>query len=347
MNVHTIREAPIKKGTRVILRADFDVPYRGGKILDDYRILAVVPTIRAILKKGGRIRIISHLGRPHGKAAPSLGMNPIVRYLERALKKKIIFVHEPFIEKNFEKYDKSEEILFFENIRFWPGEEKSDPAFAVKLARWGDIYVNEAFANSHRNHASMVALARKLPSYAGLAFVNELQSLGRVFDSSKRPLVAIIGGIKLETKLPLMKRFLKEADLVLAGSGFSNWIPARRPANLYAPVDYVTSRGKKLDIGPDTIAYFKDVIKKAKTIVWNGPLGLAEEKKFAKGTIAIARSVQKSKGFSIIGGGDTIAILRKYGLLRGFSHISTGGGAMLEFLAGKKLPGIEALKRGR
>lgn len=386
MKLLTIRDANIKKGMRVILRADFDVAVKNGKIQDDFRILEVLPTLRFILRKGGILRIAAHLGRPRGKISKSLSLRPVADYLANKLKKRVIFIAEPLNPDVLAKYKFSPEIIFLENLRFFPGEEKNESSFARTLARWGDLYVNEAFANSHREHSSMVAIAKFMPAFAGLHLEKEIGSLVKILRKPRRPLVAVLGGAKLETKFPLLKKFLKIGDSVLVGGMLANTLLAARGhpvgksfvdaefirmsddtvlnnKKLHLPVDILAAgihderRGRKVeinalgskdiifDIGPETSKLFQKILFRAKTIVWNGPLGLAEVRAFSRGTIAIARGIKRSRAFKVVGGGDTTAILNKYGLLTGFSHISTGGGAMLEFLAGKKLPGIEVLKK--
>lgn len=382
MRLRTLKSADIKKGTRIILRADFDVALRGNKVLEDFRIKEVIPTIKFILAKGGRLRIISHLGRPGGRRVDALSMCGVALYLKKLLKRKIVFVSDPFKRDLFTKLNSSSDVIFFENLRFFKGEEKNSSDFAKGLACWGDAYVNEAFAVSHRKHASVSALARFLPSFAGLHFEKEIASLNRVLYNPRRPLVAVLGGAKLETKLPLVEKFLEKGGEVLLGGALVNTILSSRgifmgssavdggpklklrklsSPHLHLPVDFYVASSQMVkeraagigdlkikeinfDIGPETCALFASVVKRARTIVWNGPMGLAENPKFSHGTKSVAGAIKKAKAFRVVGGGDTVAILRKYGLLKGFDHVSTGGGAMLEFLAGKKLPGIEALK---
>lgn len=342
--MRSLRDAPIKKGTRVILRADFDVPLKNGKIADDFRIREDLPAIKHILKKGGFLRIISHLGRPGGKRAPELNLMPVAKRLERLLRRKVVFIQNPFPVSRA-----SAPLILLENIRFWPGEEKNSRNFARSLADWGEIYVNEAFANSHRKHASMAALPELLPSYPGFNLEKEMAALEKIMSRPKRPLVAVIGGAKFETKMPAIINLLKIADHILVGGALANEF-LRRGSRLQSrkilfSQDGPGADGSFKDIGPKTIRRFVLVLRQARTVVWSGPLGIAEIPQFAEGTKAVAQALVRSKAFTVVGGGHTIAALRKYGLLNGFSHISTGGGAMLEFLAGKKLPGIEVLKR--
>lgn len=344
MKIHSLKEARIKKGTRVLIRADFDVALRNGKIIDPFRPEKVLPALRYILKQGARVRLLAHLGRPRGKKVPALSLKPFVSLLSKKIDRRVVLMDNPLDEGSFAKFDNSSEVLLFENMRYWPGEERNSRDFASKLARWGDIYINEAFANSHRSHASVVSLAKILPSFAGPELVKEIYHLGILLQTPKQPYVALVGGIKLETKLPLVKRFLQKADKVLIGSGFAGALPARHPRNLYVPLDYIVHKGKKVDIGPETFIHFRNLLSDAKTIVWNGPLGFTPY--FPNGTREIAKVLAKSPAFVVVGGGDTVAALEELGIsLHSFDHVSAGGGAMLEMLAGEKLPAIEALKR--
>lgn len=384
----TLAMANIGKGTRVCVRCDYDVAMRNGVIENDYRIRESLSTLKFILRAGGRIRIIAHAGRPEGKRVSALSMSPIMEDLSRMLKKRIVFISDPASAHEWKQYNDSADILFFENIRFWKGEEKNDHGFANMLSRWGDIYVNEAFANCHRNHASMVALPQLLPSYAGLHTEKEVSALLQARENPPHPFIALLGGAKLETKVPVIRRFLKDADGVLVGGAVANallfmrgfsvgksmvygqkkesiprWVYSKK---MHLPCDVAVTDERKskerdricavgdvakneyiMDIGPQSIRDFSEQIRKARMIVWNGPLGLAEMDRFAKGTIGVAKAIRDTRAIKIIGGGDTISILEQQGALKGFTHVSTGGGAMLEFLAGKKLPGIEALRKSK
>ncbi|MBI2122181.1 MAG: phosphoglycerate kinase [Candidatus Sungbacteria bacterium] len=374
MRIKTLSDVRISRGTRVLLRGDFDVAVRAGKIKDDFRLRAIIPTIEFIIGHGGCPRLMGHMGRPHGKKTAQASLKPVAEYISRALRRRVLFVGDPRIfDKNM---DGRQEILFFENLRFFKGEEENSSLFARRLSRWGDLYIDDAFANAHRAHASVDKIARLLPSAAGLRFIEEVKALGRLLQGPRRPAVAVLGGAKLETKLPLIERFLKIGYEVLVGGALvnpalpfiinkRNLSPLRRiisSPRLHLPVDLRVARSVRsrtrisgigavrageinYDIGPETIQSFCASIRRAKTIVWNGPLGFAEYRKFAKGTVAIARAIAGSGTFSVMGGGDTIALLSQYGVLKGFSHISIGGGAMLEFLAGKKLPGVEVLRK--
>lgn len=373
------------RGKRVLLRADFDVSRAGQRVLDDFRIRQHLPTIQFLLRHGGNIRMVAHLGRPGGTRVPSLSLRPLARVLSRLIGAPVRFVADPIHQARPYPRDTSE-VLLFENIRFWPGEEKNDRHFAGRLARWADVYVNEAFANSHRNHASMAAVTRFLPAFAGFHLRRELAMLERV-RHSRPPVVAILGGAKLETKLPLMEAFLARGGEVLVGGTLANTLFLARGLpvgksvadhgfvrrlrrsiishpRLHLPVDLLVGRTAHgasrivragavgsgdtiFDIGPRTVAQFGAIISKARTVIWNGPLGFVEIFRFSRGTREIARRIRRARGFRVVGGGDTVALLHHYHLFGGFSHVSAGGGAMLAFLAGEKLPALEALKRKR
>jgi len=384
VSLRTVEHVPWKRGVRLLIRIDGDVTIKGKRIADDFRIEQAVPTIKEALRHGAHVRIISHRGRPHGVRVASLTQRPVAAHLSKLLKRDIVFVKDPLSEITLSTLDSSPHILFFENIRFWGGEEKNDTFFAKKLARWGDIYVNDAFANSHREHASMVALARMLPSYAGFHLEKEILNLSRMVTSPDHPFVAILGGAKLETKIPLIKRFLTLTDHVLIGGAIANTLLAAQGFSvgkslvdkdignitdllshkkLHLPSDVVVTKNLSrvsgvhscavsdvasneyiVDIGPDTVTFFSSIIKTSSMVVWNGPMGFAEVPSFANGTKHLASSMRRLPAFKLIGGGDTVTLLHAYGALRGFSYVSTGGGAMLEFLAGAHMPAIDVLR---
>lgn len=370
------------KDKRVLLRVDFNVPVGDDGLVDskeDWRIEATLPTINYLLNQKAKVILLSHLGRPKGRVVKSLRLDPIAQRLSELLNKKVVKVEKM-------KEVKSDEIVLLENLRFYSGEEENDPDFTQQLAKLGEIYVNDAFGNVHRAHASMVGLPQYLPSCAGLLLEKEIKVLSEISDKAERPLIVIIGGVKISTKIKVIKNFLKKADgLILAGALANTVISAKGFAigksvsqkemieevkkleltniKLHIPVDVVASvdpsgrapsrvaavgnteeKEMILDIGPDTIRLFSRIISKAKTIIWNGPLGIFEVEKFAQGSRKIAQAVAQSDGFSLVGGGETITLLEQLGLLKKIDHISTGGGAMLKFLANEKLPGIEALK---
>lgn len=336
------------KGKRVILRVDFNVPVEKGKIEDDFRIKRTLPTIKFLKKKGAKIILISHLTEGRAKS-----LKPMAKYLGvKFVKNKI-----PEIRNG--------EVIMLENIRNYPGEEKNDKNFAKKLASLGDIYVNEAFSVSHREHASIIGVTKYLPSYMGLLFGDELKNLSVVF-KSKHPFLLILGGIKIKTKLGALKRFLTIADKIFIGGALANNFFRVQGVNIgnsvfdpevnirkylrnpkiILPVDLKTKNGTILDAGSGTINNLAKIIKESKFVLWNGPLGDFEKKGFEKGTQELAKLIANSNTQSIIGGGDTVAAVRKFGIpLRKFSFVSTAGGAMLEFLAKGTLSGIKALER--
>lgn len=316
----SIKEADISNQTRVLVRADLDVPIENGKILDTFRLDCLLPTLRLLQEKQAKIIICGHLGRPDGKYVEELSTKHLKSYFDEKLG-----------EGNYE---------ILENLRFNPDEEENSEEFSQELANYADIYVNESFANSHREHASIVGVARILPSYAGLRLFEEVEVLSKVLKKADRPLVAIIGGAKIETKKPVIQKFLEISDKVLVGGRLGLDWKEQIPQNLLLPVDYA---GEDKDIGPETIKLFSEEISKAKAIVWAGPLGMFEEEAFGNGTREIGNDIVNSQAFSVVGGGDTVSALQKFGILEKFNFVSTGGGAMLEFLVKGNLPGLEAL----
>ncbi len=329
------------KGKRVLIRVGFNVPIRNGKVADDFRIRKAIPTIKYVVKKGGIPILLTHL-------EPVKSIAPVKKHVEKLL---------------------GHEIEFLENTRFHPGEKKNSADYAKRLARFGDVYVNEAFSNSHRKHASMVGIPKYLPSYAGFLFVEEVKKLEEVLDP-KHPFLFILGGRKFETKVKLMKKFLGIADGIYVGGATANaFLRARgfptgkseieKKVNsvflkdhVFTPIDVVVQRKvvrdvedvRKsdviLDAGPKTVKEMKGLIKDARMVLWNGPLGNTE-KGYTEGTEALIRALTRANGKVVIGGGDTHLYLK--GKEDAFYHISTGGGAMLDFLADGDLPGINAL----
>lgn len=386
-------------GKRVLARVDINVPLGEDGMVDkyeDWRIRAVLPTIRYLREKGATVLLLGHLGRPGGKKDEHLSLRPVGEYLSKLLGEKVVFMESWEEGGRGMAVEDLPPLVLFENLRFQAGEEASDPEFARLLASFGDIYINEAFADSHRAHASIVGVPRLLSAAAGMLFEREVKTLEQVRREPLRPLVVIIGGAKPETKLPLLKEYLAMADHVLVGGVLANVLLALKgisvgrsawygegfedmkealmeccdltDTRLHIPVDAVISGAKDgsektaiapvgnierggigggehfiLDIGPDTTDLFKRIIGCARTIVWNGPMGFYEVEAFRAGTDAIARAVVEADAYSIAGGGDSVAALQRLELREGIDHVSTGGGAMLELLAGRELPGITAL----
>ncbi|TSC57681.1 MAG: phosphoglycerate kinase [Candidatus Peregrinibacteria bacterium Greene0416_19] len=384
-------------GKRVLLRAGFDVTIDGGKVMDRERIEALVPTMQEIMALSPLI-IVSHQGRPKGKRAMAFSQKPIVPVLEEVLGTNVQFAEScvgPETEAITRTLKKGE-VLFLENLRFEPGEESNDPAFAKQLAALGDAYVNDAFTNCHRKHASMVGVPKLLPAYAGRQLEKELQYLSQVVEEPRRPLVLIVSGAKMETKVPVIRRFLDKGDDILLGGCIANTFIAARgfdvgtsryeedmteqaqemmleaekaeKADIHVPRDVVVASepsesAQKIDlpvedimgdmsifdIGKVTIERYRAAIDKAGMIVWNGPLGLYEMNRFSHGTKRIAEAIAaatKRGAVTIIGGGDTLDFHVRYGYpLDAYTFVSTGGGAMLEYISGKPLQAIELLRR--
>lgn len=319
---------------RVFLRADLDVPLSNSNADVATRLTNIKLTIEYLLGRGAKqVVIAGHVGRPKGpdtKLSTRNLLEPI---------KKILNLDVEFLES----FDTAEfgQVMLFENLRFWTGEIENDFEFAKDLTRMADVYVNDAFGNSHRNHASMVALPSILPHAAGLHLQKEVDELTRILENPDRPLVAIVGGAKIETKVPVISNLAKVADTVLVGGELPIEIKKQHLTfGQNVIVGSLTSDTKDIDEG--TVAKFKDAMNGAKTIVWNGPVGLFEEG-FIDGTLAVATAIVGSGAYSVVGGGDSTQFLGQKGFLSKFSFVSAGGGAMLEFLSGKKLPAIEAL----
>ena len=338
----TLKEAQVS-GKRVILRADLDVPLKDGQIGEDYRLRALVPTLKYLLNQKARVLIIGHAGRPTSAKAsagkpgmhvvPELSLKPVADYLGDLLGREVEFFD------NYSLLSVNYSLAMLENLRFWPGEEANDPDFAKKLASIGDLYVNDAFAASHRAHASIAGVPELLPAYAGLRLEEEVKELGGVLETRCRLLVFVLGGAKTETKAPLVPAFAAVADAVLLGGRLMFMPELNKIPKVVFPVDDLDT----FDIGEKSIHLFTDSIKNAQTVVWNGPMGRWEEERYVAGTRAIAAALAESPAKTIVGGGDTIAALSAFGLLEKMKYISMGGGAMLEFLAGEKLPGLVAL----
>lgn len=320
----SVGNANIKQGQKVLVRCDLDVPISvEGNILETFRLDHALPTLKLIIDRGGFPVIMGHLGRPEGTIVGTLSTSNLHPYFGRRLG-----------SNNFE---------LLENLRFDSREKDNDKALAVEIIEktQAEIYVNESFATCHREHTSMMQFPKLLPSYAGLRLEKEINMLDILYTDAMRPFVSIIGGAKLKSKKPAVNKFLEITDKVLVGGKIGLDWDEEIPEKLYLPPDYAK---ENKDIGPETIEKFIEVIGTARTIVWSGPMGLFEEPEFMTGTKAIAEAIAKSSAYSVVGGGDTIAALNKLGLLEKMSFVSSGGGAMLEFLVKGTLPALQALE---
>jgi phosphoglycerate kinase len=392
MSKLSIKELDLK-GRRVFIRVDFNVPLdEEGRITDDTRIQASLPTIQYALSKGARVILASHLGRPKGRVNAKMSLRPVAEALSKLLGKRVLMasdcVGEVVVGQS--KALKDGEVLLLENLRFHPQEEANDPEFSKQLASLCDVYVNDAFGTAHRAHASTVGMVSMVgKGAAGLLMEKELSFLGKAVSNPDRPYVAILGGAKVSDKIEVIDNLLNVVDVLLVGGGMAYTFlvaeeyevgkslvetdkislaesllkkATERKIKMLLPVDHVVASNLDaaadtkitsiqetpmewmgLDIGPETVARFKAQIASARTILWNGPLGVFEIDKFAQGTLTIAQAVAESSATSIVGGGDSIAAVTKAGVEDRINHISTGGGASLEFLGGAKLPGVEAL----
>jgi len=415
-------------GKTVLLRTDFNVPFnkdeKSGKqkIADDRRLLLAKPTIDFLIKHKSKIVILSHLGRPQGKVVPELSMEPIANHLENLIQTKVRFVNDIVGEKaqTAVKNLKGGEILVLDNVRFHPGEKTNDEQFSKELSGLAEVYINEAFSAAHREHASVVGVAARLQSFAGFAFVQELESLQTMMINPRRPFVMVVGGAKISDKVAAVSHLTKIADVVLVGGGVANnflkaeginiansylqdspadakqegsnfveiaenllhqtrqermlkngYIPL--PKIIY-PLDVIAAKSMEartfrvvpffsqrhttadtlhtsetndddmfLDIGPSSIRLFRELVLEAGTVYWNGPLGVFEKDTFANGTKEVAQAIAKSAATTIVGGGDTLAAIAKFGLEGRFDHVSAAGGSALAFLSGKVLPGVACL----
>jgi len=337
------------KNKRVLVRCDFNVPLSGqGEILDDFRIKQTIPTIEYLIKKEAKVILMSHLGRPEGKVVEGLRLTPIqeklMEYLDLSVTKAPDCVGKE-VEEWVREMEPGE-ILLLENLRFHQEEEEGEENFTKNLAKLGDIFINEAFSVCHRSQASVVGITKYLPSGAGFLLEKEIEILSQIIKNPERPLIVIIGGSKVKDKAKVIGKFLEIGNWILVGNLVAKEIREKEMTmkNL-EKIIFPVLNGQILDLDKKTIENFKEKIKMAKTIFWAGPLGKIEEKKYQKGTREIARAIIKSRAFSVVGGGDTIEFLNKAKVIEKFNHISTGGSALLEFLAEEKLPGIEALEK--
>ena len=378
---------------KVLLRLDLNVPLKDGLVTDETRINKIIPIINFLIKKKSKIIIISHVGRPKGEKNKNLSLKPICENLEKKIKRKIKLLSEDVFELNkedlFKNYD--DQIVLLENVRFYKEEEKNDTSFAKHLAEFGDLYVNDAFSCSHRDHASVSKITKFLPSFAGLQLETEINALKKVTTEIKKPITCIIGGSKITTKIGIIKNLIPKFDNIIIVGGMANNIISYNGNNIgisikeencetiikeifetsnnhsckiIFPEDVLvgkdmndTSKIKELndiknddmilDIGPKTIKKIKEIIELSNTVLWNGPAGYFENINFANGSYEIAKAISKRNKkksiYSVVGGGDTIAVINQINAFKDFNFVSTAGGAFLEYLEGKELPGIKAL----
>lgn len=384
-------------GKRVLLRVDFNLPMKEGKIQNDQRLRAALPTIRALLDAGSKVIIMSHLGRPKGKVNEAMRLKPVGDHLAETLHEPVLSLNDTIGDKVAEAINKaSERVILLENTRFYPEEEANDPGFAQALASLGDIYVNDAFGTAHRAHASTAGVAQYIPAYAGLLMKQELQALGGLLNQPAHPFAAIIGGAKVSSKLAVLENLLGQVDcLVIGGAMAYSFLAAQgkdvgkslvepdlyptaldllkraaqQNTQVILPVDTVLATSVDateasvtlelngtlaeyegltgVDIGPRSIAAIREALTGVKTVLWNGPMGVFENPAFAQGTEAVARLLaahSDAGAMTVVGGGDSVAAVEKLNLGERFSHVSTGGGASLEFLEGRELPGVAVLK---
>jgi phosphoglycerate kinase len=335
----SVRDADVA-GKRVLVRVDFNVPLEDGRVADDTRIRAALPTIRLLLERGAsEVILVSHLGRPKGED-PEFSMRPVEEHLRSLLD--------------------DERVRLLENVRFNPGETENDPEYARELAELADLYVNDAFGSAHRAHASTEGVARLLPAYAGLLLERELEELGGLLESPERPFVAVLGGAKVEDKIGVLNSLGERADTILVGGKMAEQVDAddglELPTDVVAAAAFAPDAEAKvvafesvpdgwlgLDIGPQSRERFAELIRDGKTVFWNGPMGVFEWPRFADGTKAVAEAVASADAHTVVGGGDSVRAIEELGLADRIDWVSTGGGASLELLEGKELPGVAVI----
>jgi len=380
------------EGKRVLVRVDFNVPLKDGKITDDTRMRRALPTLTSLLDRGAALIVMSHLGRPKGEKKPELSLSLLRDHLAELTGVDVKMAPDVIgseVEKLADSL-KPGEILLLENTRYYKEETANDPDFSASLARLGDLYVNDAFGAAHRAHASTEGVAKLLPSVAGLLMEKECAFFDKVLENPEKPFVAIIGGAKVSSKIGVLDSLLDKADAFVIGGGMAYTFlkeqgfsvgkslvedefaatarsflakAEKMGVKVLLPLDHVVAQefsetaaaeniddvnipeGKlAMDIGPKTIAAISELLAEAKTVVWNGPMGVFEFDAFAKGTLEIANMVADCSGTTVVGGGDSVAAVNKFNLADRIDHVSTGGGASLEYLEGKELPGVMALK---
>lgn len=396
MNKKTVKDLDVK-GKKVLVRVDFNVPLskeEKGKIADDARIKAAIPTINYLSENGAKVILMSHLGRPKGEANPEFSLKPVADYLANEYKDKFTFIPSDLVvdEKVKEEVNKLEDgqIALLENTRYRKEETKNGEDFAKELASLADLYVNDAFGTSHRAHASNVGVASILPSAVGFLIEKEIEVMGKALEDPDHPFVSILGGAKVSDKIGVIENLITKVDTILIGGGMAytflkaqgkeigkslleedkmdlsleliekakaNGVEILLPVDVViadkieagvateiVDIDNIPVDKEALDIGPKTAKLFADKIKEAKTVVWNGPMGVFEIKEFSNGTNEVAKALAESDAVTIVGGGDSALAIEMAGLKDKITHVSTGGGASLEFLEGKELPGITAIE---
>ncbi|MBI5295835.1 MAG: phosphoglycerate kinase [Chloroflexi bacterium] len=387
MDKKTVKDIDLK-GKRVLMRVDFNVPMAEGKVTDDKRIKAALPTIQYVLEQGASLMLMSHLGRPKGGPDPEFSLKAASEALAALLGRPVQMAPDcvgPEVEA-LAKALQPGDVLMLENTRFHKGEEKNDLDLAKQMASLGEVYVNDAFGSAHRAHSSTEGIARFLPAVSGFLMEQELEYLGRAVSNPEHPYVAILGGAKISDKILVVETLLSKCDKLIIGGGMANTFLAAKGYNmqdslveaasidtaktllakfggkLILPVDAVIADAfapeantqvvdadkipagwRMMDVGPRTLDLYKQELSGAKLIVWNGPVGVFEMPKFAEGTFALARLLAESGATTVIGGGDSASAVKKAGVAKQMTHVSTGGGASLEFLEGKELPGVAAL----
>ena len=392
MSFRTLDDMGDISGKRVLVREDLNVPMADGKVTDDTRLRAAVPTLSELSDRGSRVLVMAHFGRPKGQPNPEMSLRQVVPALARVLGRDVAFIEDCAGDEALSKIQQLPDgaICVLENTRFHAGEEKNDPHLVAEMAKLGDLYVNDAFSAAHRAHASTEGLAHNLPAFAGRAMQAELEALQKALGSPEKPVAAVVGGAKVSTKLDVLKHLVARVDHLIIGGGMANTFLAARGVSVgkslcehdlaataeeildaadkagctvHLPYDVVVAKDFApnpptrtvnvhevaademiLDVGPAAVEALGAVLKTCRTLVWNGPLGYFENKLFIKGSQDILQAVLRSKARVIIGGGETVELLNKLHLAKKATFVSTGGGAMLEFLEGKKLPALERLR---